>query len=400
MFATLAATLLCSSPAHAVDAEFDQALQPAKKPRWEVKGKAVEPFSRSRIANANEAYDDAVDLLVASLNAQPGCGECLLLLGHVLLNAERDAQASRVGHLLTAFFPEREAGWMLVARSFNAIRNWDGVRDAVEHGLALDPDEISYWHLRHFALLSDGEGDAALDLIDNADTKHLSEEHAACFRMSLHAASARVTEAKELDELCDEAGNLSLKRQVQAFVNIAEGDLGQAASNLVKSGASSNLLRLVKAATHLEHGRAQAALNLIEKIVEEPEGWSDDPENDGLDWVYFASDAYLYKAKALAELGRTSDAIDALKYGPMRDGWRTEHRHAEQFDNLLAWRGPSWHEDVLKESTALYIKLLVQNGESEKADRILSDAKEVWGDVAAFENARNASDDDATTASK
>ena len=372
-------TFLASTfPANAADQNLDSALVLADKPKWEVKGKAMRDFVQGRINLSNEDYDDAVDYYIRALAKQPGCGECLQGLGWSLMSDDREAQAARVGHFMTTLFPEREEGWNVVARSFSRLRNWQGIRDAVEHAMQLDQDELSYWWWRNEALLNQEEYIEAHKLLDAADKGDLSEEDAACLRIHLHITEAQIDEANGLWEKCSEGKNSALKRYTEGVIAIGEKDLELASRKLAMSGQSYDLTRLTKAIVHLDAGRHDPALNLVEKVLEAPKDW--EPEEPGDEYIYYALDAHYYKAKTLAGLGRHADALKALRLYVMDDSWKGRIKNAEQSWTLLSTSGPTWHTEVLRNSAHLYLKLLLETGETEMAERTRKDIVDVHGE--------------------
>jgi len=345
--------VLGSPTAHADD--LSVALQPTKKTHWDPKGKALDPFGRGDAKRRGDDLDAALPLLLSSLKAQPGCGKCLDSLARLLVKAERYDDAVRIGHHLDSLYPDRTEGLLRVAQARETQEDWTATAEAMTAALENEPDSVSLWRRRNTALRLLGDYDQAGTLLEGANDIGVEEGAVACMQIQLHAARGEPEAARALWEPCDEAKSLDLKRTSEGWLALAEGDAELGAKRLAMSGADKNLTRVALAWMRLEQGRAEAALNLAAKVIEEDGAWA---------W-----DAHLALAQAHDAMGQPEDALATLTAGPMAPGWEEKHPVAGPRNVMMVPRGPTWPGEVARRAAVLHVSLTARTADADTAQQ-------------------------------
>jgi tetratricopeptide (TPR) repeat protein len=367
----LLAGLWLAAPAHAEETtDLSPALVTVKKPKWDPKGKAIDPFGRGDAKRKKEEWEPAIGLLLQSLDAQPGCGKCLNSLSIALNGADRHADAAQVGEMIVQMFPDRSEGPMRVSTAWLDARELEKSLTATSLYLENDLEKANpaMWLRRNTILLELGKVDEANRILDGASPDPLKEATVACLRIQLLAATDQPAEARELWATCETEEDPDLRRTSEGWLAMAEGDHELAARRLALSGGT-DLARLQIAQQRLDEKSYDAALNLTTKLLEQT-GWA---------W-----DVRLTRAQALHGLGRDDEALAELHAGPTADGWETTHARPTPDHVLLKPRGKEWPRTVAERSLALEIEILVARGEVDKAKALHDRAVTVHGDKPGF----------------
>jgi tetratricopeptide (TPR) repeat protein len=358
---------LLGTTAHADEsADISKALVAVKSPKWDAKGKAIEPYAQGDAKRKKEEWGPAIDLLLASIDAQPGCGQCLNSLSMALTGARRYEDAAKVGEKIEALYPERKEGPLRVSTAWQEAREKEKSLEATERYLKLESEkaDTDMWSRRNRTLLELGRVEDAEAALAKAPDAGVKESTVACLRIQLLAATDQAAAARALWTKCAEDEDVELRRASEGWLAMAEGDQELAAKRLVLAG-SDDFARLTIAQMRLEAKQYEAALNLTTKVLEKN------------DWAW---DAYLAKALALHGLGRDDEALAQLHLGPTADGWEQAHKKIDEDRVLLKPRGKEWPETVAEQSLALEIVILQAKGDTAGAKALYDKAVAVHGD--------------------
>lgn len=360
---TLSLLFAIESPALAQDAAVDitPALASPKKPKWDPKGKAIGPFGRGDAKRKQEAWSEAVPLLVEALDAQPGCGKCLVSLAGALVGAERHEDAVKVGELINQLYPDRSEGWLKISDAWQAAGEPRKSVDAASEYLAAKKDDTALWWRRNKLLLQLGAFDEAGALLDGAEAAGVKKEDVACLRVQLLAAEAEVGPARELWPTCDESVNADLQRYSEGWLAMAEGDAELAAKRLTMAGAD-DFARVTIAFLRLDQSKPDMALNMLAKL-ERPAEWAD---------------AHLALALALNGVGKGTEALAEL-----RDHGLGGVPAVTAENVLLKPKGPEWPTEVARRAAILEIGLVALTDAAE-ATALYEKAKAAFGESEAL----------------
>jgi tetratricopeptide (TPR) repeat protein len=358
---------LLSDPAlaQATD-DLAPALVVPKKAKWEAKGKALDPYGLGNTKRKQELWAEAIPLLVDSLEAQPGCGQCLNSLAIALDGAKRFEESLKVGQLLDQLYPERSDGRRRVSDTLEAAQRPQDCVDATTRFLELDKADTGMWWRRNRFLLQLARFDEAEKLLEGAVAAGLSKENTACLQIQVLSAKGDPVAARELWVTCEAGDNLDLRRYSEGWLAMAEGDTETAAKRLVLAGAD-DFARLTIAYLRLEQQKPDMALNLVTKINENPTwGW--------------ASDLHLAHAEALHGTGKDAEALALLEKTLMAEGWAEKHKSWTLDSVLLKARGQDWPSQVGLRAAALEVSLLAATGQADPARSIYDQAVAVYGE--------------------
>jgi tetratricopeptide (TPR) repeat protein len=365
MLVSLIATL-ASAPAFAEAPAIDAALLPAKKAKWDPKGKAMETYLQARIQMKKEAWDESTTLYVDALSKQAGCGKCLNELSDVLMGAKRYDDAAAVGAMLAELYPEKIEGWANVHVSRMKQRNWAEAITGADNLLKIDPDLGWVWTSRTRAYINEGDTDQALTVLDGAEAAGIAKEDVACDRVLVYAARTEIDVAKTQWETCKESKDADVKRVAEGWLALNEGDIEKAAKALMRAGASDDI-RLALAIGRLEEGKFDAALNLATKLDSE------------LDWNPW--DAHVALARAQAANGDLAGARTTLERVVLASGWEEAHPKANGDLVLLKAKGMAWPKLQGELALALMIQTLHSEGKAESAQAWYDKAVAVHGET-------------------
>jgi tetratricopeptide (TPR) repeat protein len=345
-------------------ADLSVALVTVKKPKWDPKGKAIDPFARGDTKRKKEEWDPAIALLLESLEKQPGCGKCLNSLSLALTGADRYAEGAQVGEMLTQLHPERSEGPMRVSTAWLEARELEKSLAATSRFLEfeLEKANTTMWLRRNKILLELGRTDEANTILDSASPT-LKDATIACLRIQLLAATDQPAAARELWSTCDEEEDADLRRTSEGWLAMSEGDLDLAARRLALSG-SDDFARLTIAELRNAEKAYEAAFNLTTKLLET---------------TAWAWDVRLARAEALHGLGRDAEALAELRAGPTAPGWEQAHGKLTPDHVLLKPRGKEWPRTVAERSLALEIAILVGQGQTDEAKALKDKAAAVHG---------------------
>ena len=364
----LASPLLLSAvldaPAFAQD-DLAPALVVKGKVEWEPKGKALEVYSRGDTKRGQQAWADAVPLLVEALQAQPGCGKCLQSLGRALTGGKRYADAVTVGDQLAKLYPDRKEGPYVSANALTLNRDFERAVVAWDAYLAIDKASVYSWNERNLVLLREGKFDEASKRLD-APAAGLSDKDVGCFRTEIALAKGDLAAADEAMKLCDESTDADLERSVGGWLQLQHGHLAEGQTKLASGGAEADT-RLALALGRLSEGKFDAAANLGVKLI------ADYP---------WAKDVQLANARALAGLQKTDEAIAALDASLTGPGWETAQLALGPKDVALFLASPTLPKQVAVEALALKAALLERKGDVAGAQALREAGLKVHGDTA------------------
>lgn len=351
----------------AATADISDALKPAKKGKWDPKGKAIDPFGRGDAKRKQEAWGEAIPLLVESIDAQPGCGKCLSSLALALSGAERYDDAVKVAMVIVNLYPDRKEGWQRVSDVWDkAPQKSRECVDATTKYLEIEAakSDSDMWWRRNRHLLQLAEIDEANKLLDGAEAAGLKKEDVSCLRIQLLAASDDPVGARDLWSACDQSENVDLKRYSEGWLALSEGETELAAKRLMMAGAD-NFARLTIAFLRIDESKYDMALNLTTKLLEDEE-WAD---------------ARLAKAQALHGLGKDDESLAELDAHLMGDGWVAKHQALSSDQVLLKPKGSEWPKSVGRQAATLEIQLLSAKGDAAKAKAVYDDAVKLYGEA-------------------
>lgn len=355
---------LLLSPASATDAPIDlgPAMAEAKKPTWEPKGKALEPYGRGDTKADADVWAEALPLLNESLTAQPGCGKCLQSLGEALVGMDHPAEALQVAERMIALFPEHKEGvWLKIEALEAAHRVADEVA-ALDAYLALDKASLTAWYERNHLLSLLGRESEALAKLEGAKVAGLKDADIACMKTDAQLMSGDLAGARETFVKCDATDSLlAMRRTVEGWLLVAEGDNHGAQGKFSQGGVELES-RMTLAFVRLDEGKHDQALNLASKLMEDAP-WALDP--------------HLVKARALVGLNRKDEAEAALKAVLLADGWQAAHPKATRDLTILASRSSTWGQEVGAQALATQIALLVAKGDAAGAQALHDEAVKV-----------------------
>ena len=357
--------------------EFDlgTALEQPRKAKWDPKGKAIGPYGRGTAQR--DQPEAAIPLLVQSLEVQPGCGKCLNALGSSLRKAEAYDQAVQVGELLIALYPDKDEGYTSVLRAQALAERWSETADAAAAALAKnDPGSMSYlWTMRTDALIKAGRSEEAARLLNEEMTEGVKDADVGCMKVLVATAQGDAGAATEAWATCEESEYLSLKRGAEGWLAISEGRREHGAKRVAMSGGDEELARVALAWSRLEGGEGEAALNLVNKAIE-----------DGrMEW-----DVLLFKAEALASLERLDEASETLAMGPLADDWAS----VDAPPVLMLARGPEWPKMVAMRSAALQIAIHARSENPDGASALHAEAVAAYGEHPIFDKALGSAEGD------
>ncbi|MEZ4236697.1 MAG: hypothetical protein R3F59_11190 [Myxococcota bacterium] len=360
LMATMAT--LTATPASAQDApaaDISAALETPKKAKWDPKGKAIDPFGRGDAKRKQQAWDEAIPLLVESLDKQPGCGKCLNSLSRALTGAEQFDAAVQVAEQLTKLYPDRTEGLQRISDAWFEAGEARQAIDATSTYLATKKDDSAMWQRRNKLLLQLGAFDEANGLLDGAADAGLKEGDVACLRVQLLAGEGQPEEARGQWETCDKTEDLELKRYSEGWLALAEGDQELAAKRLTMAGAD-DFARVTIAYLRLDQDKSEMAFNMLAKL-------------ERGDWA----DAHLARAEALHGLGRDEEALKELRDNGLGGG-----APEVSLDHvLLKPRGADWPAEVAERAAALEVALLVATGDAEGAQQVYDAAVAKFGET-------------------
>lgn len=315
----------------------DLVLAEANHPRWEARGRALEPFGRGESKRRIEAWGEAIALQQAALDAQPGCGACLTALSTSLVGAGRLEEALRVSEHLSRTWPERSEGPATAASAHDAARDHASAASAWGEVVALEPTDPTAWHQRHLALLRAGRHEDAADALESAPAA-LGEPFVACLEVETALAEGRVDDARLAYPTCDEGHEVQLERQVEGWLLLQEGRRRDAQVRLAQGGAEQET-RLALALVRLEEGATDPGINLTTRLLQE---------------VPWAIDVQLAHAEALLADGDAAGALATLDAQLTKQGAPAWTRS----DVLLFLASPNRANEVASEARALRERLV------------------------------------------
>ncbi|MEQ1501634.1 MAG: hypothetical protein ABMB14_05355 [Myxococcota bacterium] len=349
-----------------LSADISVALEAPKKAKWDPKGKAIDPFGRGDAKRKQEAWGEAIPLLVESLDAQPGCGKCLSSLSKALVGANRHEDAVRVGELMVKLYPDRKEGWERVSDAWNdADAHEAEAIEATTKFLELDKANSNMWWRRNRLLVYIGQFDTAEGWLTKATEAGLPKEDTACLRVQLLAAKGDPVAARDLWSTCDQGDAVELRRYTEGWLALTEGDTETAAKRLMLAGAD-DFAELTIAYLRLEQQKYDLAANLTTKLLED---------------TAWPLDAHLARALALHGLGKDDEARQELEANLMGDGWVEKHKAFDLSKMLLKPKGEGWPKSVGLQAAALEVALLTATGDAAGAKSVYDAAVGLYGDV-------------------
>jgi predicted Zn-dependent protease len=320
---------------HAAQAQ-ELVLADAHHPRWEPRGRALEPYGRGESKRRIEAWAEAITLQQEALDAQPGCGACLTSLSTSLVGAGRLEEALRVSEHLTRTWPGRSEGPATTAKAHEKARDYASAAEATTRYLELEPEDPTAWHERHTQLLRLGRSAEAADLLASAPAS-LGEPFVACLEVETALAEGRLDDARLAYPTCDEGHEVQLERQVEGWLLLQEGQRRDAQARLAQGGAEQET-RLALAQVRLEEGATDPGINLTTRLLQE---------------VPWAIDVQLAHALALVADGDAAGALRTLDAMLAVDP--TEWTRS---DVLLFLASPNRANEVATEARALRERLV------------------------------------------
>lgn len=332
----------------AAAAPIDSALSVPKKPKWDPKGKSIDPFGRGDAKRKQEDWAAAIPLLVTSLEKQPGCGKCLSSLAQSLTGAKRYEDAVRVGDVVNKLYPDRKEGWQRVSDTWTAAQREQEAIDATTKYLEIAKDDSNMWWRRNQFLMQLGQFDDAAKWFAGAEAAGLPKEDLACLKIQLMAAQSDPVGARDLWSTCDEGENLELRRYTEGWLALAEGDSDLAAKRLVLSG-SDNFARLLIAFIRIDQGKYEMANNLVVRLL---------PDND------WALDAHLAHAESLHGLGKDDEALTVLQEHLTGEGWVERHKALSLEQMMLKPKGAAWPAEVGRRAVETQLEILHARGDA------------------------------------
>jgi hypothetical protein len=352
--------LLVVSPALAQEAapDLSAALEVPKKAKWDPKGKTIGPFGRGDAKRKQEAWGEAIPLLVEALDSQPGCGKCLVSLAGALTGAGHFEDAVRVGELLNQLYPERNEGWRKISDAWTEAGMAREAIDATTKYLEVDKASSALWWRRNQLLLQLGAFDEANGFLEAAGAAGLEEKDIACLRVQLLAGQNEVEAAREQWASCSESESLDLKRYSEGWLAMAEGDTELAAKRMTMAGAD-DFARVTIALLRLEQEKPEMALNILAKL------------EHGGKWA----DAHLARALALGGVDKGDEALAELRDNGLGGA---PSLTVEQV--LLKPKGAEWPAEVARRAVILEISLLDASGDAEGAAALYEKAKAAYGE--------------------
>lgn len=362
------------STAAPAEVDISAALEKPKKGKWDPKGKAIDPYGRGDAKRKQEAWAEAIPLLVEALDAQPGCGKCLDSLSRALDGAKRYADAVKVGTLMTELYPDKNQGWARIATAHIDAEEFHEAVDATSHFLEVTKDDSYMWWQRNRLLLQLADYEGAEKWLTGAADAGLSAEDAACLKVQILAATGKPVEARELWPTCDAGSNADLKRYSEGWVALAEGDKELAATKLVMAGAD-DFGRLTIAFIRIDQGKFDMAHNLASKLLED---------------TTWALDGWLADAEALHGLGKDVEARKILDEHLVGDGWQQKQAAFTLQQVLLKPNGATWPQEVGKRAALLQVAILAGTGDTPAAAAFAADVAEVYGESPALQAALDA----------
>lgn len=342
---------------------IESALEVPKKGKWDPKGKAIDPFGRGDAKRKQEAWNDAIPLLVTSLEKQPGCGKCLSSLAQALTGAGRYEDAVRVGDVLNKVYPERKEGWQRISDTWAKAQRAQETVDATSKYLEISKDDSTMWWRRNQFLLQLGQFDDAATWFSGAEAAGLTKEDLACLKIQLMAAQSDPVGARDLWSTCDAGENLDLRRYTEGWLAFAEGDAETAAKRLAMS-PDDDFARLMIAFIRIDQDKFEMANNLVTRLF---------PKNE------WALDAQLAHAEALHGLGKSDEALATLKASLMGDGWIERHKGLSLEQMILKSKGPDWAKTVGRRAVIAQLEILKAKGDMEGAHALFLEAVPVYG---------------------
>lgn len=342
-----------------------------KKGKWDPKGKAIEPFLKGDAKRKQEAWGEAIPLLVEAATLQPGCGKCLNSLASTLDGAERYEDAVAVGELMLKYYPDRSEGW---ARISDAWQDADELEKAIEAStnfLSIMKDDTTHWWRRNSNLIALGRVDEASTLLKGAGDAGVSNDVVKCLETQNLAAQGKVVEARDVYPICDESKDLTLKRVTEGWLLLAEGTNLDLAVTRLSLGGESTHVRLIQAYVRLDQKRYDLADNLALKALSES-SW--------------ALDAHLAHAEALWGLGKPTEALGVLDQYFMGEGWAERNAKLTTSQVLLRMRGTSWPSQVAQRAAVLKVTILAGQGDYAAAWALREEVLKAYGDAQDLQN--------------
>ena len=185
---------LIATDARAEDPAAAQDIAPAlaapKKAKWEAKGKALDPYGLGNTKRKQEAWTEAIPLLVDSLKAQPGCGQCLDALARTLSSAKRYDDALSVARFLDAQYPDRTEGKRRISDTLSEAQRVEECVEATSRLLEVEKADLGLWWRRNRLLLQLGRFDDAKKMLEGAVAAGISKENTACLQIQVLSAQA------------------------------------------------------------------------------------------------------------------------------------------------------------------------------------------------------------------
>jgi tetratricopeptide (TPR) repeat protein len=352
-------------------APIESALEIPKKGKWDPKGKAIDPFGRGDAKRKQLAWEEAIPLLVTSLEKQPGCGKCLVSLAIALTEGQRYEDAVRVGQVLNTVYPERKEGWQRISETWTKAQHEEEAIEATSKYLEIEKDDSNMWWRRNQFLLQLGQYDEAAKWFDGAAAAGLPDQDLACLKIQLMAAQSDPVGARDLWSTCDGGENVDLRRYTEGWLAVAEGDPELAAKRLAMS-TNDDFARLMIAFIRLDQEKYEVANNLVTRLF---------PKKD------WALDAHLAHAEALHGLGKDDEALAVLTKTLMGEGWQERHKSLSAEQMLLKTRGPEWPKDVGRRAVTVNLEILKAKGDMEGAHALYLQAAEIYGPADALKRA-------------
>lgn len=356
----LLALLLCGASAQAAEVDVAAALVDAKKPKWDPKGKALDPYIQSKFKRKQDKWEEARELLVTVLDHQPGCGKALRDLSYTLVEMEEAELAVQVSDKLVAYFDDRDQAWMTAYEARDAAEQVDSAVEAAKKALELEPKSLASTRAIQDTLIDANRvSDAAAEL----DVSELKKADIACLRVRIASLTDALDEAETAAEACEESESGDLKRSAKGWLATAQGDTEQA-MKMARDTGDENSSRYNLAVVRRKEGNLTAALNLLDALLR------DEPE---------ALDAHALKARCMFELDRGDDARAWLGEHVFADGWMDAHKAGEVMVVLKA-KGEDWPKDQTREAAALQVTLLLLAEDKAGAEALLSSVVEIYGE--------------------
>lgn len=343
-----------------------------KKGSWDPKGKTIEAYGRGDAKRKQEAWAEAIPLLVESLTTQPGCGKCLDSLARTLDGAKRHADAAQVGELMARLYPDRGEGWARVTDAWEHANDLDKAVDATTRYLEVKKDDAAFWTRRNSDLVALGRIDEADALLKTASEAGVANEDVKCLQAQNLAASGKPVEAREVWPICTESANATLKRVTEGWLVLAEGTDPELAVTRLSLAGDTNYVRLIQAFVRIDQGKYDLANNLAQKAITEA------------DW---ALDAYLAQAQALLGLGKGAEAAAVLDQHFMGAGWAERNAKISASQVLLRMRGTAWPAQVGQRAEVLKVAVLASQGDYAAAWALRDEVLKANGDSAELQAA-------------